>query len=363
MEPGASAAIVARRHGINGGQVYAWRQQLLLRGAFAAGVDTTSSLVGADVTTTAQRPDVAIAAASESSPPATPIPPMSAQPESRVDTATPDRVSGRVDEDFGAEDAPTTDRTSACGRGADVSNTCRRRRWTAAQKRHIVAESMEPGASAAIVARRHGISSGQVYAWRQQMLLRGAFAAGVDTTSSLVGADVTTTAQRPDVANAPPPDVGPPETPIPPMSEQPESRVDIATPDRVSGRVDEDFVAEDAPTIDRRSVLSNSASARAGRRQTDRADAVALQGRLVCALRRFRQGDRVDRTGWSPVPGEQLLKFVALDAAGDQTFEHVGQICQWIDARQLRCVHQRQCDSPMVRRAVRSREQRVLPFM
>ena len=77
---------------------------LLLRGAFAAGVDTTSSLVGADVTTTAQRPDVAIAAASESSPPATPIPPMSAQPESRVDTATPDRVSGRVDEDFGAED-------------------------------------------------------------------------------------------------------------------------------------------------------------------------------------------------------------------------------------------------------------------
>jgi transposase len=77
-----------------------------------------------------------------------------------------------------------------------VSNTCRRRRWTAEQKRRIVAESMEPGASAAIVARRHGINGGQVYAWRQQLLLRGAFAAGVDTTSSLVGADVTTTAQR-----------------------------------------------------------------------------------------------------------------------------------------------------------------------
>ena len=32
----------------------------------------------------------------------------------------------------------------------------RRRRWTAEQKRQIVAESMAPGASAAMVARRHG---------------------------------------------------------------------------------------------------------------------------------------------------------------------------------------------------------------
>ena len=44
------------------------------------------------------------------------------------------------------------------------------------------------------------------------------------------------------------------------------------------------------------------------------------------ALPRFRHGDRVDRTGWSPVPREQLLKLVALGAPGDQTFEHVGQI-------------------------------------
>ena len=101
---------------------------------------------------------------------------------------------GMVTRPSQAGNGPTTDRTGACGRGADVSNTCRRRSWTAEQKRCIVAESMEPGASAAIVARRHGINSGQVYAWRQQLLLRGAFAAGADTTSSLVGADVTTTA-------------------------------------------------------------------------------------------------------------------------------------------------------------------------
>ena len=39
------------------------------------------------------------------------------------------------------------------------------------------------------------------------------------------------------------------------------------------------------------------------------------------ALRRFRHGDRVDRvdrTGWSPVPGKKLLKLVPLGFAGDQ---------------------------------------------
>jgi transposase-like protein len=51
-------------------------------------------------------------------------------------------------------------------------STCgKRRRWTAEQKHKIVAEGMEPDASAAIVAGRHVISTGQFYAWRQQLLL------------------------------------------------------------------------------------------------------------------------------------------------------------------------------------------------
>jgi transposase-like protein len=45
-----------------------------------------------------------------------------------------------------------------------------RRRWTAEQKRAIVAESLMVGASVAGVARRHAITAGQIYAWLQQLL-------------------------------------------------------------------------------------------------------------------------------------------------------------------------------------------------
>src|SRR4051812_40754023 len=51
----------------------------------------------------------------------------------------------------------------------------RLRTWTAEQKREIVAESLGPGLTAAEVARKHGVSTGLLYTWRQQ-LLRGAAA-------------------------------------------------------------------------------------------------------------------------------------------------------------------------------------------
>ena len=43
--------------------------------------------------------------------------------------------------------------------------------------------------SAAMVARKHGISSGQFYAWRQQLLLRGALGAGADSVPNMAGID------------------------------------------------------------------------------------------------------------------------------------------------------------------------------
>jgi transposase len=48
----------------------------------------------------------------------------------------------------------------------------RRRRWTPEQKREIVAESLGPDLTPTEVARKHGISSGQLYTWRQQVLGR-----------------------------------------------------------------------------------------------------------------------------------------------------------------------------------------------
>ena len=44
-----------------------------------------------------------------------------------------------------------------------------RRRWSIEQKREIAVESLEPGASASAVARRHGIGTGQLSIWRRQL--------------------------------------------------------------------------------------------------------------------------------------------------------------------------------------------------
>lgn len=44
----------------------------------------------------------------------------------------------------------------------------RRRRWSEAQKRQIVAESREPGVSVSVVARRYNVNANQVFTWRRQ---------------------------------------------------------------------------------------------------------------------------------------------------------------------------------------------------
>src|SRR3954452_21361318 len=58
------------------------------------------------------------------------------------------------------------------GRVEVISGRERRRAWTTEQKLQIVGESFEAGASPIAVARRHGIGSGLLYTWRQQ-LVRG----------------------------------------------------------------------------------------------------------------------------------------------------------------------------------------------
>ena len=44
----------------------------------------------------------------------------------------------------------------------------RRRRWSAAEKAAIVAESWAPGAVASTVALRHGLHRNQLYMWRRE---------------------------------------------------------------------------------------------------------------------------------------------------------------------------------------------------
>jgi transposase len=43
-----------------------------------------------------------------------------------------------------------------------------RRRWPDAAKRRIVGETLEPGASVSVVARRHDVNANLVFTWRRQ---------------------------------------------------------------------------------------------------------------------------------------------------------------------------------------------------
>ena len=52
----------------------------------------------------------------------------------------------------------------------------RRRRWSAEQKRAIVAESLAPGAVVTEIARRAEICPGQIYRWRREIGVGNGFA-------------------------------------------------------------------------------------------------------------------------------------------------------------------------------------------
>src|SRR3954462_10339104 len=55
----------------------------------------------------------------------------------------------------------------------------RRRRWSAAEKEAIVAESLAPGAVASTVALRHGLPRNQLYMWRRELRSGGLANRGV----------------------------------------------------------------------------------------------------------------------------------------------------------------------------------------
>ena len=70
-----------------------------------------------------------------------------------------------------AEDARTIGRKGSRMPQVEViTRGDRRRVWTLEQKREIVAESLESALTPTEVARKHGISSGLLYGWRQKLL-------------------------------------------------------------------------------------------------------------------------------------------------------------------------------------------------
>ena len=45
----------------------------------------------------------------------------------------------------------------------------KRRRWSLEVKRRLVAETLEPGSSVSIVARRHDVNANQLFKWRHEL--------------------------------------------------------------------------------------------------------------------------------------------------------------------------------------------------
>ncbi len=79
-----------------------------------------------------------------------------------------DQVSPEPDRD---QSTHTTGRKSARSTRVEIITRGERRRsWTLEQKRDIVAESFGPELTATEVARKHAISSGQLYTWRRELL-------------------------------------------------------------------------------------------------------------------------------------------------------------------------------------------------
>jgi transposase len=65
----------------------------------------------------------------------------------------------------------------ANGRVEVITSVQRRRRWSIAEKRRIVAASLERGAVASAVAREAGIHVSQLFRWRQELCRHNAPAA------------------------------------------------------------------------------------------------------------------------------------------------------------------------------------------
>ena len=132
----------------------------------------------------------------------------------------------------GDRSAPTSNRKSARTATVEIiTRGERRRRWGPEQKREIVAESYGRELTPTEVARKHGISSGQLYTWRREMLgLRSA----VVTRAAPRFAEV-------EVGGSTPP--APSPAPAPAATEQQPARdaggrMEIVLPGGVAIRVD-----------------------------------------------------------------------------------------------------------------------------
>jgi len=130
---------------------------------------------------------------------------------------------------------PETARTSSGTSGGNsrielITRGEPRRRWPLEQKQAIAAESFQSGVSPTEVARRYGISSGLLYAWRKA-LLAGQPAAALGSGTRFARVEVAPSVKRAD------PGVNVPLL-LPGPAAQPAGLIEIVLPNGVTVRVD-----------------------------------------------------------------------------------------------------------------------------
>src|SRR5262249_37190214 len=68
--------------------------------------------------------------------------------------------------------------TNSTNRVEIITSVQRRRRWTAPEKVRMVEETLEPGMTVSLVARRHGVAANQLFTWRRLVAQGSLTAAG-----------------------------------------------------------------------------------------------------------------------------------------------------------------------------------------
>ncbi len=115
-----------------------------------------------------------------------------------------------------------------------ITGVERRRRWRLEEKLRIVAETEQPGASFAAVARRHEVSRGLLWTWRRQVR-SGALAP--EPMPAFLPVPVRVVADAGSASPWPPPSSGPDESRAAPAEA---GRIEIALPDGACVRVGAD---------------------------------------------------------------------------------------------------------------------------
>jgi transposase len=76
--------------------------------------------------------------------------------------------------------------------GTKQPGATQRRQYSDALKRQMVAETLAPGSSVSVVARRHDVNSNQLFRWRRQLLPKA-----VVETGAMVPVEIAPDSDRP----------------------------------------------------------------------------------------------------------------------------------------------------------------------